>query len=370
MTELCWLQSRAQTVTAAVMIAVVAVVTAVTGPNLVHLYQSEVAGCAARGDCQAAASAFSGYDGSLRMWLGLLVLAAPAVIGMFWGAPLVAGELADGTFRLAWTQGVTRTRWLGVKLGFLGLASMAAAGLLSLSVTWWASPLDRAAMSRYGAFDERDIVPIGYAAFAFALGVALGVLMRRTLPAMLATLVAFIGTRLAFTCWVRPHLIAPLVLQRPVDVAGYGSEGFLPVAALASPSLQLQPPDIPNAWITSIALVDKGGQGMSAREFALACPGVGTGRPGGGHGHPSAAGAAGPGAAPAGAAPAGAVPAPPGAAHRLQQCGANLSSRFHEVVSYQPGSRYWPLQWYELAIFLAAALALAGLSIWRVRRIG
>jgi hypothetical protein len=208
-------------------------------------------------------------------------------------------------------------------------------------------------MSRFGSFDQRDIVPVGYAAFAFALGVALGVLMRRTLPAMLSTLVIFIGVRLAVTYWVRPHLIAPLVEVRPVDVAGYGSEGFLPVAALSSPSLQLQPPDLPNAWITSIDLADRAGQGLSASGLARACPGIGGpppgGAPGGGPGH---------------------VQAPPAAADRLQECGARLSALYHEVVSYQPASRYWPLQWYELAIFLAAALALAGVSIWRVRRIG
>jgi hypothetical protein len=353
MTQFCWLQSRAQTATAALMIAVVAVIAAVTGPTLVHLYQADMAGCAGRGDCQAAAAAFSGDDGSLRLWLGVLVVVAPAIIGMFWGAPLVAGELHDGTFRLAWTQGVTRTRWLAVKLGFLGAASMATAGLLSLAVTWWASPLDLAAMSRFGSFDERDIVPVGYAAFAFALGVTLGVLMRRTLPAMLSTLVIFVGARLAVTYWVRPHLIAPLAEVRPVDVAGFGSEGFLPIAALAPSSLQLQPPDIPNAWITSIDLVDKAGHGLSSSELALACPGIGTGGPAGGSGGAY-----------------GHVPAPPGAAQGLPECGARLSTRFHEVVSFQPGSRYWPLQWYELAIFLAAALALAGVSIWRVRRIG
>jgi ABC-type multidrug transport system ATPase subunit len=33
----------------------------------------------------------------------------PVLIGMFWGAPLVARELETGTFRLAWTQSVTRT---------------------------------------------------------------------------------------------------------------------------------------------------------------------------------------------------------------------------------------------------------------------
>ena len=71
----------------------------------------------------------------------------PGIIGIFWGAPLVARELEAGTFRLAWTQSVTRTRWLAVKLGVVGLASMAVAGLLSLMVTWWASPLDRANMN-------------------------------------------------------------------------------------------------------------------------------------------------------------------------------------------------------------------------------
>jgi hypothetical protein len=33
---------------------------------------------------------------------------------MFWGAPLVAGELESGTFRLAWTQDVSRVRWLAL----------------------------------------------------------------------------------------------------------------------------------------------------------------------------------------------------------------------------------------------------------------
>jgi len=49
---------------------------------------------------------------------------------------------------------------------------------------------------------------------------------------------------------------------------------------------------------------------------------------------------------------------------------SGIGTRFHELVSYQPASRYWPLQWYELAILLAAAVVLAALCVWRVRRIG
>ena len=342
-----WLRSRAQTAAAAFVIAVVAVIAAVTGPDLIRLYRAAVAGCASQGNCQGAMAAFAAQDGSLRMWLGVLVAISPAIIGMFWGAPLVASELEDGTFRLAWTQSVTRTRWLTVRLGVAGLASMAAAGLLSLLVTWWASPLDRAGLSRFATFDQRDIVPIGYAAFAFALGVAAGAAIRRTLPAMAVTLVAFVAARMAVTYWVRPRMLSPLVLIRPVNVAGYGSYSFLPVP-VSSPSLQLKPPNLPNAWITSTDIVTRSGRGLPAAELARLCPGLGQGRPGHGLGH---------------------VQAPASAVHRLQECGARLNALYHEAVSYQPASRYWPLQGYELAIFLAAALILAGLAFWRVRRI-
>jgi len=258
---------------------------------------------------------------------------------------LVASELEDGTFRLAWTQSVTRTRWLAVRVGVAGLASMAVAGLLSLVVTWWASPLDRAGLSRFATFDQRDIVPIGYAAFAFVLGVMVGAVIRRTLPAMAVTLVAFVAARMAVTYWVRPRVLSPLVLIRPVNVAGYGSGGFLPIA---SPSLQLQPPDLPNAWVTSIDIVDKSGRGLPAAELARFCPGLGQGGSGQGFGH---------------------TRAPASAVRSLQECGARLGALYHEAVSYQPASRYWPLQWYELAIFLAAALILGGLALWRVRHV-
>ena len=74
----------------------------------------------------------------------ILLYVTPGIIGVFWGAPLVTRELEAGTFRLAWNQGVTRTRWIAVKLAAVGLAAMAVSGLLSLAVTWWASPVDRA----------------------------------------------------------------------------------------------------------------------------------------------------------------------------------------------------------------------------------
>jgi len=97
----------------------------------------------------------------LLQQLGQLVLVAPALVGVFWGAPLVARELENNTFRLAWTQSVSRTRWLAIELGLVGLASMVTAGLLSLMVTWWSSPFDRITDSPFSpsSFDRRDLVP-------------------------------------------------------------------------------------------------------------------------------------------------------------------------------------------------------------------
>jgi hypothetical protein len=54
--------------------------------------------------------------------------------------------------------------------------------------------------------------------------------------------------------------------------------------------------------------------------------------------------------------------------NRTQDCVAKIGTTYHEAVAYQPASRYWPLQWYELAIFLGVALILAAACLWRIRR--
>ncbi len=97
-------------------------------------------------------------------------------------APLVARELETGTFRLAWTQSVSRSRWLVVKFALVGGAVSALAGGLSLMAAWWANPINvlnenRFSPANFGVF---GIVPFGYALFAFALAATAGLLFRRT----------------------------------------------------------------------------------------------------------------------------------------------------------------------------------------------
>src|SRR3954453_14435397 len=144
MIRLTWLQSRTQNLVALGGLTIVAAVSAITGPHLVHLYDSTVANCAAHGDCGTAREVFAQNESTLRSWLGGLVIAIPGLIGIFWGAPLVARELESGTHRLAWTQSVSRRRWLAVNLGGVGLAPVAAAGASSVVIPWWASLLDQA----------------------------------------------------------------------------------------------------------------------------------------------------------------------------------------------------------------------------------
>jgi hypothetical protein len=348
MIRFAWLQFRTQAAVAVGGLAVVAVVLAITGPHLVHGYDTSAASCRAHGDCPAVMAVVLRTYHDLEGWLGVLVVAVPAIIGIFWGAPLAARELETGTYRLAWTQSVTRTRWMAIKLGVIGLASMVTAGLLSLMVTWWASPLDRVSMSPFGSFDQRDIVPVGYAAFAFALGVTAGLLIRRTLPAMATTLAVFAGARLVIAR-ARPHLIGALqITVRDNQIAASGPVS--PLTGAVSPRDWVLSDQTINAaghvigqdGITGDGLdISVGPHGVIIQGLG-SCPNI---RPPRIHsGSPSqAAGNA-----------------------LVQRCVDQL--RVRQLLTYQPASRYWAFQWYEMAIVFGLALLLAGFCIWQVRR--
>jgi hypothetical protein len=358
--RLSWLQFRTQAAAAFAAVAALAIVLAITGHNLAHLYDvGGLATCTAHGDCATLDNTFLRHYSFLRNVLGPAMLAIPALIGVFWGAPLVARELETGTYRLAWTQSVTRTRWLAIKVALVGIASIAAAGLFSLMITWWFRPIDKVNMNgasslsvnRFapGAFSERDIVPFGYAAFAFAVGLTAGLLLRRTLPAMATTLVAFVGARFAMTYWIRPHLIAPA--HTTATLSSASNLGFEANAPGQPVTFVAGPPNIANAWVYSDRIVDKAGRAVpsqSLNEFLLrACPHIAT---------------------PPQATPLG-VRGGPGSPVDFQACITKLSAKFHEVVTFQPASRYWAFQSYETAIFLVGALILVGFCAWWIRRL-
>jgi len=352
---LAWRQFRTRAAVVFGLLVIVAIVLAVTGMHLVHLYDTTVKPCSSHGDCGLATSLFMEHDRLLQQ-IGQVVLVVPALIGMFWGAPLVARELENSTFRLAWTQSVSRSRWLATKLGLVGLAAIVTAGLLSFMVTWWSSPFDRIVDSPFSPslFDRRDLVPIGYAAFAFVLGVTAGVLIRRTLPAMAATLVAFIGVRFAVVDWVRPHLMKPLKA-----ITAFAAP--LPNGTTSTGAVR------PSDWIVSEQTINRAGQVIGQNggfgpngDFSVNSTSAGRLTLSDGQTCPSSIRV--PGLS------GGLRSGPPGRSvtNAIQECVDTLHIR--EVVTYQPASRYWAFQWYETAIFLGLALVLVGFCFWWVRR--
>jgi hypothetical protein len=49
-------------------------------------------------------------------------------------------------------------------------------------------------------------------------------------------------------------------------------------------------------------------------------------------------------------------------------CATNLGAKFHELITYQPESRFWTFQLYETAIFLGLAAVVAGICFLWMRR--
>jgi hypothetical protein len=340
---LTWRQARVQTLVTAGLVAVFAILLLATGPHLVTLYRdSTFAAC--HHNCGQDASTFLNQLASTAPYhliylLGaLLLVLLPVVIGLFWGAPLIAREVESGSYRLAWNQTVTRERWLAVKLGVLGLTSMALAGLLSLALGWWAGPIDHAADVGAGGgfqqrffptlFGARGVAPIGYAAFAFALGVLIGLLIRRTIPAMAVTLAVVVAVLIAMPLAIRPHLIKPVrdttaLTSANIQGLSVGMNGGNLHVFAASPAL-------PGAWILSTQVTTASGS-TSLGSVPAAC-------------RPSANG--GP-----------------------QVCFTALAQKhLKQVTTYQPASRYWTFQWLELGIFLTVGILLAWACFWLIRR--
>jgi hypothetical protein len=280
------------------------------------------------------------------------VLVVPALIGLFWGAPLIARELEAGTHRLVWNQSVTRTRWLAVKLGLVGLAAIAAAGLGSLAVDWWSNPLDKAAADEFPRmepllFGTRGVVPIAYAAFAFALGVTVGMLVRRTLAAMAISLAVFVAVQVAMPQLVRPHLIPPTrstveITPSSLTMFSFGPDGLQVSATL---------PGNTGAWVLSSRIVDASGRTVTRIPSSS-----------------SLSPTSGPCALPR--EPPASAPRREGPGDELAPCLAEVKRLgYRQQVTYQPASRFWRLQWYETAIYTAFALGLAGFCFWRLRRV-
>ena len=258
---------------------------------------------------------------------GFILQAVPELIGAFVGAPVLARELETGTFRYAWTQGFGRWRWTVAKLVPLAVVLAVAAGVFSLLLNWYYQPYFDAGNQSLGLSELTPFFPgvfdlrgIGFAAWtlaAFAIGALAGMLIRRVVPAIVATLVVYAGLAFATGGWLRPAYMTPVVTSN-LNVPG-------------------------SAWIIS-QWWTKGGRfafagSPPARLLEQFCP----------DGPPGAVGP-------------GGKPKTVGLAQCLTPHG------YTQWTSYQPASRFWAFQWIEGGWLLALSVLLIAATVWLVRR--
>ncbi|MEV0569812.1 ABC transporter permease subunit [Dactylosporangium sp. NPDC050588] len=321
MTWLAWRQLRAQLLVTGGAVAVLAVYLIVLGVQIRDGHHDAVAAC---GDvCGSALREFqSRFEGRLYLVDALLVV-TPALLGMFWGAPLVARELESGTHRLVWNQSVTRRRWLVVRLAVVCVAAAAVSGVFSLLLTWAASPYDAVAADRFDAvmFGTRNLVPVAYTCCGVVLGALCGLLLRRTVPAMALTALLFAAVQIAMPIVARPHLAAPVHGSQVMSAEVIRNLSFLGKDA------DVEGLSVPNTWIVSnsrLLTADGKVVGLDRYNGCLS-----------------------------------------GQFDVMAQCLAALD--LHVEVAYHPGERYWRFQWLESLLYVAAALLLAALALWRIR---
>jgi hypothetical protein len=260
--------------------------------------------------CGSYQGQFSGSFQPLWTWVVDVGTVFPALVAMFVGAPLIAREMENGTQLLVWTQGITRRRWFLSRCGLVAAsAGLCAVALATVAQGWFSMQHLVAAqftLTQWDGFEIGAPVVIAYTLFALALGVATSAAIRRTVPAMAVTLVAFIGTRVAIALLARPNYVAPLI-QRG-SVAGE-TWSFGPGGATAT-----------NAWQLGAPILSNPGGKQILGGF---CIGSGPG------------------------------------------CFTHVTV----VQQYQPGDRFWLFQGIEAAIFIVLALALFAVAYRLVMRI-
>jgi hypothetical protein len=325
MAGVTWRQHRYALAGVAAFLGALAVCLWLAGLQVQHAWAAVASAClpTASPACSEMSTSFIGTDGFLAN--GLILQAVPALIGAFIGAPVLARELETGTFRYAWTQGFGRWRWTLAKLVPLAVAVAAATGALSVLLSWYYQPYFAANNQTLGLKEVTPFFPglfdlrgVGFAAWtlaAFAIGALAGMLIRRVVPAIVATLAAYAGLALAAGGLLRQHYLTPLLTSNP-NVPG-------------------------NAWIisqwwTKGGKVAFGGGWPPDSVINRFCSSV----------------------------PAG--PYGKGSSQAFVQC---LSPHgYTQWTSYQPASRFWPFQWIEGGWLLALSVLLIVATVWLVRR--
>ena len=322
MAGVTWRQHRIALAAVATLLGALAVWLWIIGIPLHHAYAAAIA-ChpASSPACAGLDGTFQGMDNLLTGPAtpgGVLLQAVPVLIGAFAGAPVLAREMETGTFRYAWTQGIGRLRWAADKLVPLAVAVTAVAGAFTVLMAWYNQPWVAAGYVTLFSARVFDLLGVAFGAWtlaAFAIGVLAGMLIRRAVPAIAASLAAYAGLAFATALWLREHYLTPLVTHNP----------HLPGSA----------------WIISHWYTGRNGKPLSQAAISQILQAS----------HPATNGIG-----------------PNTSQTVLNAVGYLTQHGYTFWVSYQPGSRFWPFQWIEGGWLLALSVLLIAATVWLVRR--
>ncbi|MGW6407504.1 transporter [Streptomyces vinaceus] len=156
--------------------------------------------------------AMSESNGGIR-FLGAIGLALPAAIGMFWGAPLIGRELESGTIKVVLTQDTGVRSWFAARFGLAALCAVAVSTAVAALLAWWWAPISNMYDGVYWhdpyILNASGPSAVAGALFALAAGTAIGLLVRRTLPAMGMTLAVVLAVSAVLT-FFRRDFVTPV----------------------------------------------------------------------------------------------------------------------------------------------------------------
>lgn len=310
MTWLVWRQHRAEGLITLGVLALVAVFLVITGLDMANSFQQLglsncLAQITANSACSALRQAFNNQYGFL-LSLATFLLALPPLLGALVGAPLVAREVEQRTHLLAWTQSITRRRWLVVKLALVLSASLLASGAMLALLIWWRSPSAQFMGSfSNSAFDTSGPVWLAATLLALALGIFAGTLTRRVVVAIFLTIALFVAIRAPVELLWRPNFEPPITVTWPL-----GND---------DKPITLSSQD----WLVAQGWIDA--QGNKTNRFLCT------------------------------------------ANQTLDQC-AQADGLTEHYLTYQPGNRFWTFQWIESGIYFAFSVLALGAAFWLVRR--
>lgn len=321
MTWLMWRQHRGEAAVVAVVFALLTLVLLVTGHAMAVSYQQlGIGACIAHpgqnSNCPTFIEAFREQYNTWEYaapWLNIV----PLLLAMLVGAPLVAREMERGTYRMVWTQSITRSHWLVTKLLAILVGGVLLGFALIALLSWWRTPFDQLDGNfAPGGFDLEGVVQAAYVFYALALAIAAGAILRKTISAMAVTLAGFLAVRLPVEFMLRPRFQPP-------------------IKATWDALTQSGPQPGRGTWLVDSGFVDSTGHTVGFGQVFNTCA-------------PSAS--------------------------NVRTVGNNpFTQCLHahgwlSFMTYQPADRFWTFQGIETGIYVVVALALIALTIWWVRR--